>query len=136
MDLTRTVPPVGIPPRSGDAFSEVSTPSSAMSGSTGGRVMDCSIESHKTQKVTIKDDTLYLQGLHGGQALLEPSLSMLQLPTEVSMEDLVVMEKPFQVMSALFERITAEVKEEKSKFGTASNFSTPGPWVPNARDIK
>jgi hypothetical protein len=68
------------------------------------RVMDCSIESHKTQKVALKDDTLYLQGPHGGQAaLLEPSLLIHQLPTEVLMEDLVGMEKPLKVMSALFE---------------------------------
>jgi hypothetical protein len=59
---------------------------------------------------------------------------MHQLPTEVLVEDLVGMQKPYPVMRALFGRIPAEVKEEKAKVGTSSNVLSPGPWTPNVLD--
>eukprot|EP00978_Attheya_sp_CCMP212_P005340 scaffold11932_cov26-Attheya_sp.AAC.1 len=124
LDLTEDVTPVGVTPHTGPRSlspgtspSLFSTSSSAMSGSrTGG--------------VALKDGTMYLQGPTAGQAWLKPSLLIHQLPTEVSVEELVAMQKPFQAMSALFARITAELNEGKLKVGASSNISSPGSWTP------
>eukprot|EP00978_Attheya_sp_CCMP212_P002125 scaffold4363_cov37-Attheya_sp.AAC.4 len=42
----------------------------------------CTIQSHQNQKVAIQDGTIYLQGPRVGQARLEPSLNINQLPVE------------------------------------------------------
>eukprot|EP00978_Attheya_sp_CCMP212_P047644 scaffold422799_cov83-Attheya_sp.AAC.1 len=90
----------------------------------------CSIQSHQNQKVAIQDGTIYLQGPRIGQARLEPSLNINQLPVEIPLSEMLEMQKPSAVMVAYFSAIASGLKEEKPRSGGASNISSPGSWTP------
>eukprot|EP00978_Attheya_sp_CCMP212_P014999 scaffold38535_cov33-Attheya_sp.AAC.1 len=134
LDLTEDITPVGVTPRTGPRSlspgtspSLFSTSSSAMSGwFKNGRRCD----SKFNQWMILLAVDCSTQSPRAGQVWLKPSLLIHQLPTEVSVEELVAMQKPFQVMSALFARITAELNEGKLKVGASSNISLPGSWTP------
>eukprot|EP00978_Attheya_sp_CCMP212_P031497 scaffold119214_cov44-Attheya_sp.AAC.1 len=89
----------------------------------------CTIQSHQHQKVAIQEGTIYLQGPRLGQARLEPSLNINQLPVEIPLTELLEMQKPCEVMIAYFSGIACELKEEKPRSG-ASDISSPGLWTP------
>jgi hypothetical protein len=105
-------------------------------GSTGDRFCckladECTTQSHRTQKVAIREGTLYLQGPRVGQARLEPSVKIDQLPLEVPLDQILGMQKPYDVMIAYFSSIAFEIKSEKKPRGdSGSNLSSPGSWTP------
>ena len=104
-------------------------------GSTGSRfcaklAVECKTQSHRTQKIALEAGTLYLQGPRTGQARLEPSIKIDQLPMEIPLDEIVAMHKPFEVMSAYFSGITSEILEGRSKANGGSNISSPGSWTP------
>jgi hypothetical protein len=74
--------------------------------------------------------TLYLQGQRAGQARLEPSIKIDQLPMEIPFNEIVAMHKSYEVMSAYFSGITSEILEGRSKANGGSNISSPGSWTP------
>eukprot|EP00978_Attheya_sp_CCMP212_P036298 scaffold163352_cov87-Attheya_sp.AAC.1 len=91
---------------------------------------DCTTQSHKSQKVVIQDGTLYLQGPRAGQARLEPALKIDTLPVDISVEELLLMHKPYDVMIAYFSSIAADLQDRKPSAVTSSGASSPGSWTP------
>jgi hypothetical protein len=98
--------------------------------------MDCPIEGHRTKKVILQDKTMYLQGPREGQALLEPALSVHQLPAEMLMGDLWGMQQLLKAMITLFRKIVAETEEEKANNITIPYMSSLGPETRKLQNTK
>jgi hypothetical protein len=82
---------------------------------------DCRTQSHKNKK-----------GPQAGQAHLELALKTNQMPMDVGLDELLMMQKPYDVMIAYFLSIASDIQTEKKPKAKAdkSTSSLPGSWVP------
>eukprot|EP00978_Attheya_sp_CCMP212_P041840 scaffold245320_cov32-Attheya_sp.AAC.1 len=166
LDLSAEAPTWGVTPRSGlrppspGTSPLFSTPSSAMSGSTGGvlgghvtpilcgatadwcggaiggskggrfcckEAAKCTIQSHRTtQKVALASSTLYLQGPRVGQARLEPSIGVEDLPASMAVKELLSMKKSSEILTVYFTNMAGQLKDEFLGEQMDSTLSSPG----------
>eukprot|EP00978_Attheya_sp_CCMP212_P040639 scaffold224117_cov37-Attheya_sp.AAC.1 len=78
----------------------------AIGGSKGGRfcckeAAKCTIQSHRTQKVALASGTLFLQGPRVGQARLEPSIGVEDLPAGVTVKELLSIKKSSEILTEI-----------------------------------
>eukprot|EP00978_Attheya_sp_CCMP212_P028668 scaffold99642_cov51-Attheya_sp.AAC.6 len=108
----------------------------AIASSKGGRfcckeAAKCAIQSHRrTQKVALSSGTLYLQGPRVGQARLEPSIGVEDLPATVTVKEILGMKKMSEVLMVSFTNMAGQLKDEFLGDQMDSNLSSPGSWTP------
>eukprot|EP00978_Attheya_sp_CCMP212_P029236 scaffold103340_cov27-Attheya_sp.AAC.1 len=107
----------------------------AIGCSKGGRfcckeAVKCTIQSHQTQKVALSSGTLYLQGPRAGQARLEPSIGVEDLPATVTVKEILSMKKSSEVLTVYYTNMAGQLEDEFLGDQMDSNLSSPGSWTP------
>jgi hypothetical protein len=85
-----------------------------IAGSSGRRFctrVGCGFKAHKTQKVQVTGNTLYVKG-RKDQARIEPSLPISKLPADVTIEFIVAQEKAIAVWTTYFLSLVAKQNRE------------------------
>jgi hypothetical protein len=106
---------------------------------------ECSIKYHKSSKVNVQSNRLYIQAPRLGQARLEPCLDAACLPSDVRIEDLLEMQRHPDVMVTYFESLLAQgLKGPSRGLGLDAeaddDLMSDSSWIPvvaspNVRDI-
>jgi hypothetical protein len=87
----------------------------------------CSVKGHKSAKVNLLGETLYVKHSRNGHARLEPSLPVLLLTDDMPLVEMLSKELSLEVWTAHFESLKAE-RADAVKRSSTSSFGSGSPW--------
>eukprot|EP00978_Attheya_sp_CCMP212_P037074 scaffold172360_cov56-Attheya_sp.AAC.1 len=136
------------PGTSGTSFTVFHSPSSDVSGLTGGCELCggvigksavkrfcckpaelCEVQSHKNVKAALEPDHIYIQGPKANQAQLEPALKLTDLPVGMELSEMLAMKRGVDVMIVYFKAVIGRGGENTAQNLDLEGLRAEGDWA-------